>query len=101
VLSSTSEPAIASVEVSGGVKDREEIWRAGREEIAGWGGGAGDAGGHAGSMRDDGRAEPTLYKRLGGREGIRGVVDDFVAFLVADPRVKDRFTKLTRCRSRS
>ena len=31
--------------------------------------------------------EPTLYKRLGGREGIRGVV--------ADPRVKDRFTKLT------
>jgi len=39
--------------------------------------------------------EPTLYKRLGGREGIRGVVDDFVAFLVADPRVKDRFTKLT------
>jgi len=23
--------------------------------------------------------EPTLYKRLGGREGIRGVVDDFVA----------------------
>ena len=38
---------------------------------------------------------PTLYKRLGGREGIRGVVDDFVVFLVADPRVKDRFTKLT------
>ena len=42
-----------------------------------------------------GEPEPTLYKRLGGREGIRGVVDDFVAFLVADPRVKDRFTKLT------
>ncbi len=39
--------------------------------------------------------EPTLYKRLGGREGIRGVVDDFVAFLVADPRVNARFTKLT------
>jgi len=39
--------------------------------------------------------EPTLYKRLGGREGIRWVVDDFVAFLVADPRFKDRFTKLT------
>jgi len=38
---------------------------------------------------------PTLYKRLGGREGIRGVVDDFVVFLVADPRVRDRFTKLT------
>src|SRR5262245_29088358 len=42
-----------------------------------------------------GEAPPTLYKRLGGREGIRVVVDDFVAFLVADPRVKDRFTKLT------
>src|SRR5213594_4954262 len=39
--------------------------------------------------------EPTLYKRLGGRDGIRGVVDDFVAFLVADPRVNARFTKLT------
>ena len=42
-----------------------------------------------------GEPEPTLYKRLGGREGIRGVVDDFVAFLVADSRVKVRFTKLT------
>ena len=42
-----------------------------------------------------GDPQATLYKRLGGREGIRGVVDDFVAFLVADPRVKDRFTKLT------
>ena len=42
-----------------------------------------------------GEPEPTLYKRLGGREGIRGVVDDFVAFLVADPRVNARFTKLT------
>ena len=35
--------------------------------------------------------KPSLYKRLGGREGIRGVVDDFVAFLVADPRVNARF----------
>jgi hemoglobin len=42
-----------------------------------------------------GEPQPTLYKRLGGREGIRGVVDDFVAFLVADPRVNARFTKLT------
>jgi len=42
-----------------------------------------------------GEPEPTLYKRLGGRDGIRGVVDDFVAFLVADPRVNARFTKLT------
>jgi hemoglobin len=35
--------------------------------------------------------KPSLYKRLGGREGIRGVVDDFVGFLVADPRVNARF----------
>jgi hemoglobin len=39
-------------------------------------------------------SEPSLYKRLGGREGIRGVVDDFVAFLVADPRVSARFKNL-------
>ena len=44
------------------------------------------------SMR--GQAEPSLYKRLGGREGIRGVVDDFVAALVADPRVNARFKDL-------
>jgi hemoglobin len=36
-------------------------------------------------------AAPTLYKRLGGREGIRGIVDDFVATLAADPRVNARF----------
>jgi hemoglobin len=41
------------------------------------------------SMREP--AEPSLYKRLGGREGIRGVVDEFVAALVADPRVSTRF----------
>ena len=44
------------------------------------------------SMR--GSAEPSLYKRLGGREGIRGVVDDFVAALVADSRVNARFKDL-------
>src|SRR5687768_17279722 len=44
------------------------------------------------SMR--GQAEPSLYKRLGGREGIRGVVDDFVAALAADPRVNARFKDL-------
>ena len=41
-----------------------------------------------------GRAEPSLYKRLGGREGIRGIVDDFVAALVADSRVNTRFKDL-------
>ena len=34
---------------------------------------------------------PTLYQRLGGRDAIKGVVDDFVANMVADPRVNDRF----------
>jgi hemoglobin len=33
----------------------------------------------------------SLYKRLGGREGIKLVVDDFVALLVADSRVNARF----------
>src|SRR5919201_633925 len=39
-------------------------------------------------------ATPSLYKRLGGREGIRLVVDDFVGFVVADPRVNARFKDL-------
>lgn len=38
--------------------------------------------------------EPTLYQRLGGRESIKGVVDDFVANVVADPRVNSRFKGL-------
>jgi hemoglobin len=40
------------------------------------------------------QAAPSLYKRLGGREGIRLVVDDFVANVVADPRVNARFKDL-------
>ena len=36
-------------------------------------------------------AAPSLYKRLGGREGISGVVDDFVTNMVADARVNARF----------
>jgi hemoglobin len=39
-------------------------------------------------------AGPSLYQRLGGREAIKGVVDDFVANLVADPRVNARFKGL-------
>jgi hemoglobin len=38
---------------------------------------------------------PSLYQRLGGREGIRGVVDDFVANVVADDRIKGRFAGLS------
>lgn len=38
-----------------------------------------------------GAKEPSLYQRLGGREGIALVVDDFVANMVADARVNARF----------
>jgi hemoglobin len=38
--------------------------------------------------------EPTLYQRLGGREGIATVVDDFVANVVADNRINARFKTL-------
>jgi hemoglobin len=41
---------------------------------------------------------PSLYQRLGGREGIRGVVDDFVATAAADDRIKDRFAGLPPAR---
>ena len=34
---------------------------------------------------------PSLYKRLGGREGIALVVGDFTANMVADTRVNERF----------
>ena len=38
---------------------------------------------------------PSLYQRLGGREGIALVVDDFVANVVADDRISKRFKALT------
>jgi hemoglobin len=41
-----------------------------------------------------GEKQATLYKRLGGREGIKGVVDDFVAVAVADTRINARFKDL-------
>ncbi|MGH7344610.1 MAG: group I truncated hemoglobin [Candidatus Rokuibacteriota bacterium] len=37
---------------------------------------------------------PTLYKRLGGREGIALVVGDFVTSMAADSRVNTRFKDL-------
>ncbi|MBI3629963.1 MAG: group 1 truncated hemoglobin [Candidatus Rokubacteria bacterium] len=37
---------------------------------------------------------PSLYQRLGGRDGIALVVDDFAGFLVADDRVNGRFKPL-------
>jgi hemoglobin len=39
-------------------------------------------------------AKPTLYKRLGGREGIALVVDDFVANMTGDARVSGRLKDL-------
>lgn len=41
---------------------------------------------------------PSLYDRLGGREGIRRVVDDFLANAVADGRVNGRFAGLPPAR---
>ena len=37
---------------------------------------------------------PSLYRRLGGREGIAIVVSDFTANMTADPRVNARFKGL-------
>jgi hemoglobin len=42
-------------------------------------------------MGREAASPPSLYKRLGGREGIATVVDDFVANMVADGRVNARF----------
>lgn len=37
---------------------------------------------------------PSVYKQLGGREGIALIVDDFVANVVADDRINARFKAL-------
>ena len=42
----------------------------------------------------DAPATPSLYKRLGGREGIAGVVDAFVTNALADPRIGPAFKAL-------
>ena len=42
----------------------------------------------------DAPATPSLYKRLGGREGIAGVVDGFVTNALADPRIGPAFKAL-------
>jgi len=38
-------------------------------------------------------AERSLYERLGGKDGITAVVEDFVANVAADARIKGRFAK--------
>ncbi|MGH7320124.1 MAG: group I truncated hemoglobin [Candidatus Rokuibacteriota bacterium] len=40
------------------------------------------------------RTEPSLYQRLGGRDAISGVVDEFVANVVKDDRINARFKTL-------
>src|SRR5437762_8645705 len=39
-------------------------------------------------------ASPTVYKSLGGREGIALIVDDFAANVLADDRINGRFKAL-------
>jgi hemoglobin len=39
-------------------------------------------------------AAPSVYKQLGGREGIAQIVDDFVANVLADNRINARFKAL-------
>ncbi len=46
------------------------------------------------TMGDQVPAQPSLYKRLGGREGIALVVDDLVANMAADARVNARLKGL-------
>lgn len=43
------------------------------------------------SMEQGAPSKPALYKRLGGRQGIALVVDDFTANMAGDPRVNARF----------
>ena len=38
-------------------------------------------------------AEPSLYDRLGGKEAITAVIDDFVGNVAADTRINARFAK--------
>jgi hemoglobin len=45
-------------------------------------------------MREGAPTMPSVYKQMGGREGIAVVVDDFVANVVADNRINERFKKL-------
>ena len=46
------------------------------------------------SMGKDAPGAPSLYRRLGGREGIALVVGDFTANMAADTRVNARFKEM-------
>jgi hemoglobin len=47
-----------------------------------------------GSDKTTTSSSPSLYRRLGGREGIAGVVDQFVVNALADPRIGPAFKSL-------
>jgi hemoglobin len=51
-----------------------------------------DGGGSAQKASGDAAAKKTLYERLGGENGIKGIVEDFTARALADPRVNWRRT---------
>ncbi len=46
------------------------------------------------SMKAEPQAAPSVYKQLGGREGIAIIVDDFAANVLADNRINARFKAL-------
>jgi hemoglobin len=45
-------------------------------------------------MREEKAPAPSVYKQLGGREGIAIIVDDFAANVLADDRINARFKAL-------
>jgi hemoglobin len=52
------------------------------------------ASGLAGCTAMGAKSEPSLYRRLGGRDAIANVVGDFVANVVKDDRINQRFKGL-------
>src|SRR5262245_2730627 len=50
--------------------------------------------GLAGCATTQAKSEPSLYRRLGGRDAIANVVGDFVANVVKDDRINQRFKAL-------
>ena len=49
------------------------------------------AGGQTSGTVDDGAQGAGLFGRLGGMEGIRALVDDWIGRVAADPRIQQRF----------
>ncbi len=53
--------------------------------------GCAETGGSGGAMKSGSMAGPSLYERLGKKEAIVAVVDDFVARVAADSRINGKF----------